>query len=59
MRLAAFFKRLARNSSGTTMMEYGLIVAVVALVIIASLQWVASSTSSHWDAVSTDLENAT
>ena len=58
MRMAAFMRRLARDSSGVTMVEYGLIVVVMALAIVSSLQWVANSSTSQWNEIAAQVQNA-
>ena len=51
MRGSLFFKRLLRDNRGATAIEYGLIVALIVIAIIASVQSVANETNGLWATV--------
>ena len=51
-------KRILQDESGATAIEYGLIAALIAVAIIASLQAVGNNLSSTFGTVSTSLSNA-
>lgn len=48
-------KALMRSQSGATAVEYGLIVALIVLAIIASLANVADKTTGMWGKVSNEV----
>ena len=48
MRGNQFFKRLLRDNRGATAVEYGLIVALIVIAVIASVQGVANETNGLW-----------
>jgi pilus assembly protein Flp/PilA len=50
-----FFKRLLRNTRGATAIEYGLIVALVVIAILASLQGVANENTGLWAVVTSNV----
>jgi len=50
--------KFARDESGATAIEYGLIAAIVAIGLIASLQGLKSNLSSTFSKVGTALVNA-
>jgi pilus assembly protein Flp/PilA len=50
--------RFLRDESGVTAMEYGLIAALIAVVIIASVTIVGKSLSTKFTAVSTAINGA-
>jgi pilus assembly protein Flp/PilA len=52
------FLRFAKNESGATSIEYGLIAAIVSVGIIAALKLVKTSLQSTFTKVSTDLTAA-
>lgn len=55
-----FFKRLLRDTRGATAIEYGLIVSLIVIAIIASMQGFANSTIAMWgnvDAAVSDANN--
>ncbi|MFM7404778.1 MAG: Flp family type IVb pilin [Erythrobacter sp.] len=56
--LIPFLKDLRDDTSGATAIEYGLIVALIVIAIIASLQGVASSTIEYWDKVDKEAQEA-
>lgn len=51
-------KHLLQDESGATAIEYGLIAALIAVAIIASLQAVGNSLNTTFNTVSTDLNTA-
>jgi pilus assembly protein Flp/PilA len=51
MRGNQFFKRLLRDIRGATAIEYGLIVALIVIAVIASVQGVANETNGLWATV--------
>ena len=51
-------KHILLDESGATAIEYGLIAALIAVAIIASLQAVGNSLSTTFNTVSTDLDTA-
>jgi pilus assembly protein Flp/PilA len=59
MRGSHFFKKLLRNRSGATAIEYGLIVALIVIAIMASMESVANENTGLWavveDKVSTNM----
>jgi len=48
-------KRLLRDDSGATAIEYGLIAALIAVAAIAAFQLVGTNLSSIFNTVATDL----
>jgi len=55
MKLIQSFKQFAREEDGVTAIEYGLIAALIAVVIIASVKIVGTSLVAVFTAVSTAL----
>lgn len=52
------FKKLAGDRSGATAIEYGLIAALIALVMAAGATTLGKGIKSQFESVSTDLTNA-
>lgn len=52
------FLELARSKRGATAIEYGLIVAMIAIAIITALSGVASETSTMWKNVENRVDEA-
>jgi pilus assembly protein Flp/PilA len=52
------FKRLIKEEEGQGMAEYGLILALVSVAVIAALGLIATSLKSKFNAVSTTLDAA-
>jgi pilus assembly protein Flp/PilA len=52
------FFRLVDDDRGATAIEYGLIVALIAMAIIGSMGFVAEGTVGMWDFVSNTLDTA-
>ena len=44
----SFFKRLLRDDRGATAIEYGLIVALIVIAMIAALEGVANENTGLW-----------
>jgi len=55
MKLVQFIKNFAREDDGVTAIEYGLIAALIAVVIIASVQLVGGNLVIVFDAVADAL----
>jgi pilus assembly protein Flp/PilA len=53
--MSNFMKRFAQNQSGATAIEYGLIVALIAVVIIGAVTSLGSNLSTAFNTVSTKL----
>jgi len=51
MKLQMLFKKILTDRSGATAVEYGLIVALIAIVIFASVSTVGSQTGGLWATV--------
>jgi len=56
--MSLFFARFHRDDSGATAIEYGLIVALIAVVIIAAVTTVGTNLSSQFNTVATDVAPA-
>jgi pilus assembly protein Flp/PilA len=56
--MLAKFSKLMRDESGATAIEYGLIAALIAVVIIAALTSVGTKLSTVFNTVSTKLTAA-
>lgn len=54
----SIFTRFAKNESGATAIEYGLIAALVAVAIIATLQTLGGNLQNTFNSVSGGLTNA-
>jgi len=50
-------RRLARSRKGATAVEYGLILSIVVLTMLAALQGLASTTTGMWNNVSSKVQN--
>ena len=55
----SLMKRFAKDESGATAIEYGLIAALIAVAIIAGLRMVSTSLNANFTAISTNLNSAT
>ncbi|MFY8084889.1 MAG: Flp family type IVb pilin [Rubrivivax sp.] len=55
MQLNRFIRNLVRDEDGVTAIEYGLIAALIAVVIIAAVQAVGTGVSSTFTAVADQL----
>jgi pilus assembly protein Flp/PilA len=56
--MGAILKRFARSRTGVTAIEYGLIAALIAVVIIAGIQAVGTSVNNTYDEVSERIASA-
>ncbi len=56
--LSSCMTRFAREEDGATMVEYGLMVALIAVVCIGAVTLVGSSLSTLFTGVSTNISNA-
>jgi len=56
--MRGFVKKLRRNTWGATVVEYGLIVALIAVAAIASMQTLGVSINDFFGFVSTKLDEA-
>jgi pilus assembly protein Flp/PilA len=53
--MAGFLKRLAGDEAGVTALEYGLIAALIAVVIIGSVSLLGTSVSSVFSTVASTI----
>ncbi|WP_425442824.1 Flp family type IVb pilin [Sphingomonas spermidinifaciens] len=58
-RLTRLAQRLLADRRGATAVEYGLIVALVVIAIIAAVMSVASVTTTMWNNVNTRVDDVT
>ena len=58
MSLRALIRRTVRNTRGATAVEYGLICALIVLVMMVSLKLVAGDTIGMWGNISTKVTTA-
>jgi pilus assembly protein Flp/PilA len=58
MTMRSFFSSLMRDQSGTTMIEYALIIGGVSIVIIVAAQGMGFGMNSIWSSVSTAMDGA-
>ena len=58
MQITRFIQKFVRDEEGVTAIEYGLIAALIAVVIIASVKIVGSSLVAVFTAVSAALDAA-
>ena len=58
MSLRALIRRTVRNTRGATAVEYGLICALIVLVMMVSLQLVAGDTIGMWANISAKVTTA-
>jgi pilus assembly protein Flp/PilA len=56
--MTATLSRFVRDESGATAIEYGLIAALISVVIIASLQAVGTSLQTTFQSVNSALQGA-
>lgn len=56
MKLTTFLKHIGTDNSGATAIEYGLIVSLIVIAMIAALNGVANATIDMWDYVSDTAE---
>jgi pilus assembly protein Flp/PilA len=53
--MTSIFKRFAADESGATAIEYGLIAALIAVVIIGTLSTIGTNLNTKLNAVATNL----
>ena len=53
-----FLRKLRRDESGASLIEYALLVGLIAVVSIATLTTLGTTIQSLWTTISTDLTNA-
>ena len=58
MQVAKFIQKFVRDEEGVTAIEYGLIAALIAIVIIGSVQLVGSGLNNTFNAVQLNLASA-
>jgi pilus assembly protein Flp/PilA len=58
MSLKTFLKHIGTDDAGATAIEYGLIVSLIVIAMIASLNGVANETIEMWSDVRTATEEA-
>lgn len=56
MKLTTFLKHIGTDNSGATAIEYGLIVSLIVIAMIAALNGVANATIDMWNDVSDTAE---
>ena len=54
----SFISKFIKNESGATAIEYGLIAALIAVVLIATLGDVGKSLKGNFEDIKTGLDNA-
>lgn len=52
-----FFKSFAKDESGATAIEYGLIAALLSVAIIAAVQSVRNNLNTTYENIATELED--
>ena len=57
--MVATFRKLINDESGATAIEYGLIAALVSVVLIAALTSLGTSLGAKFNAISTKLNSTT
>ena len=58
MSVNLFIKRLLRDDRGATAIEYGLIVTLIVVAMMAALQNVANETNGLWATVSNEVSES-
>lgn len=58
MNLTTFLKHIGTDNSGATAIEYGLIVSLIVVAMIAALNGVANETIDMWSDVSNTYEES-
>lgn len=56
--MSKFFSRFARNESGATAVEYGLIAALIGVVIIGGATLLGQALNAKFTAIGTTVTNA-
>ena len=57
--MSKFVTRFLKDESGATAIEYGLIAALIAVVLVGALQAVGSSLSGAFEKISSEVDTAT
>ncbi len=57
--MSKFITRFLKNESGATAIEYGLIAALIAVVLVGALQAVGGSLDGAFTTISTEVDGAT
>lgn len=57
--MSKFVTRFLKDESGATAIEYGLIAALIAVVLVTALKAVGDSLSGAFDKISTEISTAT
>ena len=57
--MSKFVTRFLNDESGATAIEYGLIAALIAVVLVGALQAVGTSLGGAFDKISTEVSGAT
>ena len=57
--MSTFVTRFLKDDAGATAIEYGLIAALIAVVLVGALQAVGSSLSGAFTKISTEVSGAT
>jgi pilus assembly protein Flp/PilA len=57
--MTKFVTRFLKDESGATAIEYGLIAALIAVVLVGALQAVGGSLEGAFDKISTEVDTAT
>jgi pilus assembly protein Flp/PilA len=57
--MSKFVTRFLKDESGATAIEYGLIAALIAVVLVASLQGVGTALEGAFTKIETDVTTAT
>jgi len=57
--MSKFVTRFLKDESGATAIEYGLIAALIAVVLVGALQAVGTSLGGAFDKISSEVSSAT
>lgn len=55
----SLLKNLLRDTQGATAIEYGLILALIAIAMITAMQSLANSTNNMWGNIESEYEEST
>jgi pilus assembly protein Flp/PilA len=53
--ISDYFRKLVRSDAGATAVEYGLIVSLIVIAMLASLSQVASTTIGMWNDIAQNV----
>lgn len=56
--MIGFFKKLYLSDKGATAVEYGLILALIALTVLVAISGVANTTINMWNGVADEVTEA-